>query len=138
LWWDSAKWNVPDSLKYLCERWWELLRDWHCITVYSLSCSYILSVLEDVADVIDDLQGGRLRSSHQLDGLREELAEILRTDQLLRQAFPSEIDSVTRHFDALYHSLPADPQQKFAELKKRRNECRRASSAARRLHLRCL
>jgi hypothetical protein len=138
LWWDSAKWAVPDSLKYLCERWWELLRDWRSITVYSLPCSYILSVLEDVADVIDDLQDGRLRSSHQLDSLRDELLESLRSGQLLRHAFPSEIDSTVQHFDALYDKLPADPQQRFAEIKKRRTECRRAASAARRLHHRCI
>jgi hypothetical protein len=138
LWWDSAKWPVPDAFKYVCERWWELLRDWHCITVYSLPCSYALSVLEDISDVIDDLQDGRLRSSHQLDGLQEELMEILRTDQMLRHAFPSEIDSVVLNFDELYRNVPPDPQKKFGELKKRRDECRRASSAARRLHHRCL
>ena len=114
LWWDSSKWPVPDSLKYLCERWWELLRDWRSITVYSLPCSFVLSsALEDVADVIDDLQEGRLRTSHQLDSLRDELLESLKSEQLLRHAFPSEIASTIQHFDALYDKLPTDPQGKF-------------------------
>lgn len=136
-WWDSAKWTVPDSLKYLCERWWELLKDWHSITVYTPPCSSVLSILEDVADVLEDFQDGRIRSSHQIESLHEELSDLLKTDNLLRRAFPSEVDSTLAHFAKLFDKLPADPQNKFAELKKRRTDCHRAASAARRLHHRC-
>lgn len=137
-WWDDCHWAVPEGVKYLCERWWEFLRDWWCITTYSPTCSYVLSVLEDVADVIDDLQEGRLRSSHQLDSLREEVVEILRTDPLLSQAFSPEILSTISYFDDLYKNLPSEPQARYAELKNRKAQCRRAASAARRLHHRCL
>ena len=137
-WWDNCEWQVPDGVKYLCERWWELLRDWHCITTYSLPCSYPLSIIEDTADVLEDLQEGRLRSSHQLDSLRDELTEILKTDQVLRQNFPSEVRSTLAQFDNLYDNTPPNPQNRFAELKRRRAECRRAAVSARRLHHRCL
>jgi len=137
-WWDECRWSVPDGVKFLCERWWELLKDWHCISTYALPCGYSLSVLEDIADVIDDLQEGRLRSCHQLDSLKDELVELLRTDQVLRKTFPSEITSTIARFDDLYRSVPPDPQNRFAELKKRKTECQRAASAARRLHHRWL
>ncbi|TWU55989.1 hypothetical protein [Rubripirellula reticaptiva] len=136
-WWDSAAWQVPDGVKYLSERWWELLKDWHCITSYSLPSSFCVSVLEDIAEVLDDLQGGRLRSCHQLDALYDELGQILSSNLLLAHAFPAEVNATVETFKNLYDSLPASPQDKYAELKKRHKECRRAAAAARRLHHRC-
>ena len=115
----------------------ELLKSWHCITVYSPPCSYPLSVLEDVAEVIEDIQEGRVRTSYQLDSLREELADGLK-DQLLRRAFPSEINPTISQFDVLYKGLPIAEQDRYAALKKRHTELRRAASSARRLHNRCL
>lgn len=136
-WWDSAAWQVPDGVKYLSERWWELLKDWHCITSYSLPSSFCVSVLEDIAEVLNDLQDGRLRSSHQLDALYDELGQILSSNRLLANAFPAEVEATVNTFDKLYDNLPASPQDKYAELKKRHKECRRAAAAARRLHHRC-
>jgi hypothetical protein len=136
-WWDKAKQPVPDGVKYLCERWWELLKDWHCITAYSPPCGYYLSLLEDVSGVIDDLQDGRLRNSHQLDALKDELLDLLLNDRLLREHFKPEVATVVERFNALYQNLPPDPTNKFSAIKSRHVECRRAAMAARRLHHRC-
>jgi hypothetical protein len=136
-WWDDAKWPVPDGVKYLCERWWELLKDWYCITPYSPPCTYYLSVLEDISEVIDDLQAGRIRTSHQLDALKDELLDLLGTDYLLRTNFGPEVNSTIFYFNTLYTGLPPDPHSRYSEIKKRHVECRRAAMAARRLHHRC-
>ena len=97
VWWDSAKWSVPDSLKYLCERWWELLRDWHCITAYSLPCGYILSILEDVADVIDDLLrdiSGQLTGRRLINSVGEVLQDFRDTfDELLVDLGQGKVDA---------------------------------------------
>ena len=136
-WWDSAEWQVPDSVKYLSERWWELLKDWHCITSYSLPSSFCVSVLEDIAEVLEDIQDNRLRSSHQLDALYEELEEILASNQLLIHAFPTEVKATQETFKTLYDNLPNGQQEKFSAIKSRGKDCRRAATAARRLHHRC-
>lgn len=137
-WWDSCGTAVPDGVKYLCERWWELLKDWFCVTVYSPRCSYHLSLLEDLSDIIEDLQEGRLRSSRPVEAAKEEVLLLLCSDHLLRKAFPAEVGSVVVALNSLFNNLPPSPQNQFAELKKRKTECRRAAMAARRLHHRCL
>lgn len=138
VWWDSAEWQVPDSLKYLCERWWELLRDWRSIAVFSPPTNCVLSLLEDFSDVLDDVQAGRLRTCHQVDGISSELESLVKSNQLLQTAFPSEVSSLLTRITSLYDQLPADPQQKYAQIKGRKLECRLAASSARRLHHRCL
>ena len=136
-WWDDCQSPVPDGVRYLCERWWELLKDWFCITVYAPQCSYHWSLLEDLSDILGDLQQGHLRSSHTLNAVKEEVLLVLSADRILRNAFPAEIESLTSAINSLFDKLPPSPQDHFAELKKRKTPCRRAAMAARRLHHRC-
>ena len=136
-WWDGCQTPVPDGVKYLCERWWELLKDWFCITVYAPRCSYHWSLLEDLSDIITDLQQGHLRSGHTLNAVKEEVLAVLSSDRLLRNAFPAETESLTSALNKLFDRLPPSPKDQFAQLKSRKTECRRAAMTARRLHHRC-
>lgn len=136
-WFDNSEWDVPEAVRYLNERWWELLRDWHCITPYSLPPKFSLSILEDTADVLIDLTQGRIKSIHQLDALNDELAELLNSDRTLQQHFPSEIATVQAASTDLYSGAPPAPNDKYSFIKKKKSECKIFANACRRLHHRC-
>ena len=100
-------------------------------------CSYHWSLLEDLSDILGDLQQGHLRGSHTLNAIKDEVLLVLSGNRLLRNAFPTESESLVSAINKLFDKLPPSPQNHFAELKKRKTECRRAAMAARRLHHRC-
>lgn len=136
-WWNNQP-NIPDGIKFLSERWWELLRDWRGITSFSPPSSSHLSLIEDASDILTDLVEGRLNSSHQVDAIREELEELLQRDQLIRDEFPSEVQSILQKWSDLYAGAPAAPKDRYSTIKSKSKESRRCAMACRRLYTRCL